>query len=45
MTNQRRIAVFTAALIYAGITISIIATPSAMADMSTVAFGFANNHM
>lgn len=45
MTIQKRITVFAAALIYAGITISIIATPGVMTDMATVVFGFANNHI
>jgi hypothetical protein len=45
MTIQQRITVLAAALIYAGISISIIAMPDAAAEISAVASGSGNTHI
>jgi hypothetical protein len=44
MTIIQRTAIFAAALIYASITIGIIATPVAMAELSGVVISFGNTH-
>ena len=45
MTIQQLITVFAAALIYAGVSISIIAMPDAAPEISAVATGSGNTHI
>lgn len=45
MTIQQRISVLAAALLYAGISISVIAMPDAAAEISAVAIGYGNTHI